>query len=59
MPPVIALAAFAAGLFVVGRYFKREMQRVGEVVSAANAAPKPVEIRLERDPRDGVYRDRS
>lgn len=57
MPPLIGLALLGAGIYYVARYAKKEMTRVGEVLREANAQPKPIEIRLERDPRTGVYRD--
>ena len=57
MPPVIGLALLGAGIYYAARFAKREMTRVGEFLREANAEPKPIEIRLERDPRTGVYRD--
>ncbi|WP_237154076.1 hypothetical protein [Oryzibacter oryziterrae] len=58
MPPLVGLALLGAGAYVAGKFIKREMLRVGEYLKTANAEPKPIEIRLERDPVTGVYRDR-
>ncbi|BBE70932.1 hypothetical protein [Oharaeibacter diazotrophicus] len=56
MPPLIALALVGAGLYVAGRFVKTEMARVAEVLARNEAKPKPIEIRLDRDPGTGVYR---
>lgn len=57
MPPMVGLALVGAGIFVAFRFLKREVLRVGEMFEEAGAMRRPVEIRLERDPRTGVYRD--
>lgn len=57
MPPLIGLVLVGAGVYYVARWAKREMARVGENLREAGAERKPIEIRLERDPRSGVYRD--
>lgn len=57
MPPLVGLALLGAGFYLVLRFARREMARVGDVFDQMNAKPKPIEIRLERDPRTGVYRD--
>jgi hypothetical protein len=56
MPPVLALALVGAGVYIAGRLVKREMARVADVLDRSDKAVKPVEIRLQRDPRTGVYR---
>lgn len=56
MPPVVALAALGAGVYLAARLVKREMARVARSLEQAGGQPKPVEIRLDRDPRTGVYR---
>lgn len=56
MPPLIALALAGAGLYVAGRFVKSEMTRVAELLRSAERKPKPIEIRLDRDPQSGVYR---
>ncbi|HUG62509.1 MAG TPA: hypothetical protein VMP03_11720 [Methylomirabilota bacterium] len=56
MPPVVALALLGAGLYVAGRIVKREMARVARTLEQTSAEPKPIEIRLDRDPSTGVYR---
>jgi hypothetical protein len=57
MPPLVGLALVGAGAYYAVRWAKREMTRVGEHLRQASAEPKPIEIRLERDPRTGIYRD--
>jgi hypothetical protein len=57
MPPLVGLVLLGAGIYYAARFAKREMTRVGERMREANAEPRPIEIRLTRDPRTGVYRD--
>ena len=56
MPPLIALAVAGAGLYVAGRFIKSEMARVARTLEEAGRKPKPIEIKLDRDPGTGVYR---
>lgn len=57
MPPLIALAAAGVGLYVAGRFIRREMARAACLIEEADKAPKPIEIRLEKDPADGIWRE--
>lgn len=57
MPPMVGLALLGAGLYVAVRLIRREMARVGDMLDRTQARPQPIEIRLERDPRTGVYGD--
>ena len=57
MPPLVVLAVAGAGLYVAGRFIKREMARAARSIEEANRQPKAIEIRLERDPTTGVYRE--
>lgn len=57
MPPLIALAATGAGLYLAGRLVRREMARVARALAeAGRPEPRPVEIKLDRDPRTGIWR---
>lgn len=58
MPPLIALALLGVGVYTAGRFIVREMARVGEYLDEAGREPKPIEIKLEKDPRSGVYQYR-
>ena len=58
MSHLVGYALIGAGVYVVVQVLKREMARVAEVLRHANAEPVRVEIRMERDPATGVYRDR-
>jgi hypothetical protein len=58
MSPMVGYALIGAGVYVVAQVLKREMTRVAEILRAANAEPIRVEIRMERDPVTGVYRER-
>ncbi|PKR90622.1 hypothetical protein CXZ10_04475 [Pleomorphomonas diazotrophica] len=58
MSHLVGLALIGAGIYVVVRVLKREMTRVAEILHEANAQPVRVEIRMERDPVTGVYRER-
>ncbi|WP_181699217.1 hypothetical protein [Chthonobacter albigriseus] len=58
MPPLVALALAGAGLYVAGRFVKREMARIGHMLEEANREPKRVVIPLEKNPRTGVYQMR-
>ena len=58
MSHLVGFALIGAGVYVVVQVLKREMTRVGEILREANAKPVRVEIRMERDPVTGVYRDR-
>ncbi|WP_075217044.1 hypothetical protein [Mongoliimonas terrestris] len=55
MPPLVVVAIAGAGLYVAGRFVKREMQRVAKALEDANRQPEPITIPLEKDPRTGVY----
>lgn len=58
MSHLVGYALIGAGVYVVAQVVKREMTRVAEILRTANAQPVRVEIRMERDPVTGVYRDR-
>lgn len=58
MSHLVGYALIGAGVYVVAQVVKREMTRVAEVLRQANAKPVRVEIRMERDPVTGIYRDR-
>lgn len=58
MPPLVALGLAGAGLYVAGRFLKREMARIGQFLEDANREPKRIEIPLEKNPRTGVYQMR-
>jgi len=58
MSHLVGFALIGAGVYVVVQVLKREMTRVGEILHEANAKPVRVEIRMERDPTTGIYRDR-
>lgn len=57
MSHLAGFALIGAGIYVVIQVLKREMTRVAEVLRDANAEPVRIEIRMERDPVTGVYRD--
>jgi hypothetical protein len=57
MPAIIGLALVGLGVYAASRFLAREMTRVASVLDEAGPEAKPIEIRLERDPRTGVYRD--
>lgn len=64
MPPLIALAMAGASLYMAGRLVSSELGRVVRAGAAKKAKrrrrlkakPKPVVIKLDRDPTSGVYR---
>ncbi|PIP01078.1 conserved hypothetical protein [uncultured Pleomorphomonas sp.] len=58
MSHLFGYALVGAGVYVVVQVLKREMTRVAELLREANAEPVRIEIRMERDPVTGVYRDR-
>lgn len=57
MSNLIGFALIGAGVYVAVQVLKREMTRVAEVMRQSEAQPIRVEIRMQRDPRTGVYRD--
>lgn len=59
MPPLVALALAGAGLYIAGRFVKREMARIGTLLDETQKEPKRVVLPLEKDPRTGVYQLRS
>jgi len=58
MSHLVGYALIGAGVYVVAQVLKREMTRVAEILHQANAKPVRVDIRMERDPVTGIYRDR-
>lgn len=59
MSQLVGYALIGAGVYAAVQLLKREMTRVAEVLRENQAQPIRVEIRMERDPRTGIYRDRS
>ena len=61
MPPVILFALGVIGAAAAARWLYRESQRINaELHPAEQAAPvaEHEPVRLERDPKTGVYRPR-
>jgi len=58
MSHLVGYALIGAGVYAAVQVLKREMTRVAEVIRESQAEPIRVEIRMERDPVSGVYRDR-
>ena len=58
MSHLVGYALIGAGVYAAVQVLKREMTRVAEVIRESQAEPIRVEIRMERDPVTGVYRDR-